>query len=827
MNGTNHCLTAAQLDAIELDCLPEDDRTWAEQHLQDCISCCQRLESSDSHLELRAITKSYLRDDDYDQTKFGGWVPTTRDTDVRIETLLKGLAPTDDPSMLGRLGCYEISGVIGCGGMGIVLKAFEPALGRFVALKVLSPNYWKDSVARERFIREARAAASIVHEGVIEIYGVAETNGIPYFAMPYIRGDSLQKRIDRSGPLAIDEILRIGMQVAGGLAAAHAQGLVHRDVKPANVLLGDGIDRARLSDFGIARFDSDASITSTGYVPGTPQYMSPEQVRGESIDHRSDLFSFGSLLYTMCVGHAPFEAETSFELLNQIVSVDPPRLERLRPELPIWLVALIDRLHEKDPNDRLQSASETRLLIEQCLARWQQPSTVVLPALASTLEKQYRQKSAEKLNHLSTKGFVMLATLFTLIVGGVVLPLFAPNLLSGLAGEEEEAIGLQGRLIDDEGKPVGNVEVWAVQKTWPNNRFQQQVLKVTSDSKGEFAFADFAIHGKQYAFLLSVVSPEYLLTSEYRLVKDGSPQDPIVLQLTAAPPTTFKFIDTKGKALSGVKVIPSTRDVDDSTQMMCYAQQLRLSNYETNEQGEVRLACWKVGEKGSIYYDTGQMVEEAKFQLSADQLVTIIVPEIKKPAPTAAKVSVSAVFVDESGKPAADLTVAVVRKTWPNNRYRQDGSIVKTDKNGGLTLKDFADLGSQYACMLTVVSDKHAMTSHYFLTEDGAQLETAKHVVQANESIPFQVVDSEGSPLADVEISPRQRLTTAGDDYLNYHMNAGATAQKTGAEGELSLSYWKRGEEGKVFYRKGNNEGELQFEVPESGAVLLKINTGS
>lgn len=152
---------------------------------------------------------------------------------------------------------------------------------------------------------------------------------------------------------------------------------------------------------------------------------------------------------------------------------------------------------------------------------------------------------------------------------------------------------------------------------------------------------------------------------------------------------------------------------------------------------------------------------------------------------------------------------------------------MKTDENGSITLKDFADLGSQYACMLTVVSDKHAMTSHYFLTEDGAQLETAKLVVQANESIPFQVVDSEGSPLADVEIRPRQRLTTAGDDYLNYHMNAVATAKKTGTDGELSLSYWKRGEEGKLFYRKGNEEGELQFEVPESGAVLLKINTGS
>ena len=140
--------------------------------------------------------------------------------------------------MLGRLGTYEVVGVVGSGGMGVVLKAFDAALNRYVAIKVLAPHLGNSGAARKRFSREAQAAAAVVHDNVMEIYGVADTAGLSYLVMPYVRGPSLQRRLDDDGPLALVEILRIGMQAAAGLAAAHAQGLVHRDVKPANILLG-------------------------------------------------------------------------------------------------------------------------------------------------------------------------------------------------------------------------------------------------------------------------------------------------------------------------------------------------------------------------------------------------------------------------------------------------------------------------------------------------------------------------------------------------------------------------------------------------------------
>src|SRR5581483_10498584 len=126
----------------------------------------------------------------------------------------------------------------------------------------------------------------------------------------YIPGCSLQDRLDRQGPLELKEILRIGMQVAAGLSAAHAQGLVHRDIKPANILLEHGVERVKITDFGLARTIDDASLTASGVIAGTPQYMAPEQARGEGVDHRSDLFSLGSVLYAMCTGHSPFRAET-------------------------------------------------------------------------------------------------------------------------------------------------------------------------------------------------------------------------------------------------------------------------------------------------------------------------------------------------------------------------------------------------------------------------------------------------------------------------------------------------------------------------------------
>ncbi|MEZ6113066.1 MAG: serine/threonine-protein kinase [Pirellulaceae bacterium] len=168
------------------------------------------------------------------------------------------------------------------------------------------------------FSREAQAAAAVVHPHVVAIHAVSAEARPPFLVMPYLRGMSLQRRIDEHGPLSVAEVLRIGAQTASGLAAAHAQGLVHRDIKPANILLEEGVERVAITDFGLARAIDDATTTRSGVIAGTPQYMSPEQARGEAIDHRSDLFSLGSVMYAMCTGRSPFRAETTFGILRRI-----------------------------------------------------------------------------------------------------------------------------------------------------------------------------------------------------------------------------------------------------------------------------------------------------------------------------------------------------------------------------------------------------------------------------------------------------------------------------------------------------------------------------
>jgi hypothetical protein len=253
-------------------------------------------------------------------------------------------------------------------------------LNRYVAIKALAPQLAAVGAARKRFAREARAAAAVSHEHVVAIHSVDSARGFPYFVMPLIRGASLQKRIDRAGPLELEEILRIGMQVAAGLAAAHAQGLVHRDVKPGNILLEEGVERVMITDFGLARAVDDASMTVSGAIAGTPQYMAPEQAKGESVDHRTDLFSLGSVMYAMCTGRSPFRAQTTIGVLRRICEDDPRPICQIRPETPQWCVEIIEKLHEKDPAQRFQSADEVSELLAGHLAHLQQPAVVPMPA---------------------------------------------------------------------------------------------------------------------------------------------------------------------------------------------------------------------------------------------------------------------------------------------------------------------------------------------------------------------------------------------------------------------------------------------------------------
>ncbi|MEM7782118.1 MAG: protein kinase [Planctomycetota bacterium] len=289
------------------------------------------------------------------------------------------LAPTDDPAMLGRLGRYEVVGVIGHGSMGIVFKAFDGSLNRFVAIKMLAAGFVHNSAARQRFEREGQAIAAVRDPHVIEIYGVEEFNRIPFIIMRYVPGGSLQRCLDRNGPMSVTTICRIGMQIAKGLNAAHRQGIIHRDIKPANILLEDGNQIAIVSDFGLARVGDEATMTRTGVIAGTPQFMSPEQARGQSLDFRSDLFSLGCVLYSLCVGHSPFRAETLMGVVHRVCEVTPKPIGELNPEIPDWLVEFIEILLNKKKEERIQTAAHAVTVLEGELAYLHSPLTIPRP----------------------------------------------------------------------------------------------------------------------------------------------------------------------------------------------------------------------------------------------------------------------------------------------------------------------------------------------------------------------------------------------------------------------------------------------------------------
>lgn len=262
----------------------------------------------------------------------------------------------DEP--LGMIAGYEVMRPIGQGGMGLVFEALDRALMRKVAIKVLSPQLAASEEARARFLREARAAAAVDHESVLPIHAVGESAGFPYLVMPLVEGGSLQSRIDEEGRLPVSEICRITEKVASGLAAAHGRGLMHRDIKPDNILLEEKGGRVWIADFGLARAAEEDGLTMTGIIAATPSYASPEQALGEAVDQRTDLFSLGSVMYAMAVGSPPFSGGSAFAIFRKIAEDETPDLKLERPDLPGDLVELILKLLNKRVEDRPEGANE-------------------------------------------------------------------------------------------------------------------------------------------------------------------------------------------------------------------------------------------------------------------------------------------------------------------------------------------------------------------------------------------------------------------------------------------------------------------------------------
>lgn len=398
-----------QADDVEDNTGDRQNNTAAANHLAECPHCQARLEQLAAEpAQWLDIRDSLQPDQELDAGKSSPIDKLTRGKprwgrerwkrpNAWTESMAKSLlSKATHPEMLGRIGRYDVERLIGSGGMGVVFKAYDTELNRPVAVKLLAPYLASSGSARNRFAREARAAAAVVDDHVVPIHNVETDGEHPFLVMKFIAGGSLQQRIDREGPLEVCEVLRIGMQTAKGLAAAHAQGLIHRDVKPSNILLDEGVDRALLTDFGLARATDDASLNRSGFHPGTPHYMSPEQVRGEAIDARSDLFGLGCVLYALCTGHPPFRSETSYAVLRRITDDIPRPIRETNASIPEWLERIVMKLLAKSREDRYTSALEVHTLLEKCLAHVQQPTAVELP-----VELQLKAKSRKWLAALA------------------------------------------------------------------------------------------------------------------------------------------------------------------------------------------------------------------------------------------------------------------------------------------------------------------------------------------------------------------------------------------------------------------------------------------
>lgn len=378
MAGSVRCPPEAALEQFLAGLVSDKGSAQLEVHVAGCSACQERLgrlrPRDTLALALQAFAKEDPPDDDAAVSqlirRLGGQPRLEEGTESPTLQPDVGDTPsasrTSRPSSWtagGRLGPYRILGILGAGGMGVVYEAEDPDLRRRVAVKVLKAPVEGGQAARQRFLREAQATAGLQHDHIVPIYHVGEHDGAPFLVMPLLQGETLNARLSRDRCLPTAEVLRIGREIAEGLAAAHGQGIVHRDVKPGNVWLesrvSGGKPRVRLLDFGLARkSDGEPHLTETGMVVGTPAFMAPEQASGAEADPRGDLFSLGCVLYQACTGRPPFRGRDTLLTLVSAATDQPPEPRALNPDVPAGLSRLVMHLLEKDPAWRPASARD-------------------------------------------------------------------------------------------------------------------------------------------------------------------------------------------------------------------------------------------------------------------------------------------------------------------------------------------------------------------------------------------------------------------------------------------------------------------------------------
>jgi len=324
-----------------------------------------------------------------------------------------------------QLSNYKIIGKLGKGGMATVYKAHELSLNRVVALKVLSPQLSEDRDYIKRFQREAQAAAQLNHPHIVQVYAIGEEKGVHYFAMEYIKGSSLAQIKKEKGVLPPEEAVTVIKQVADALAEAHGVGLVHRDIKPSNIMI-DALGRAKVTDFGIAYVShAQTKLTREGSIIGTPEYLSPEQCEGKTVDRRSDIYSLGVTLYEVLTGKTPYEADTPVSMLMKIVKGDFPPISEVNPNVPAPLRDIVEKMMQTDPNKRYGDMEKVKKALEEfeksAFSSGPTPEKMRVTATYQEVEAQ----SAEAVHPASGTGSksskwaaVVVAAVIVLLMGG-------------------------------------------------------------------------------------------------------------------------------------------------------------------------------------------------------------------------------------------------------------------------------------------------------------------------------------------------------------------------------------------------------------------------
>ena len=448
---------------------------------------------------------------------------------------------------------YELKNAVGKGGMSTVYCAYDTQLERNVALKILHEHFSEDDDYVARFRHEARAAAQLSHPGIVTVIDRGEADGRQFIVFEFVEGETLKDLVVRGGPMPIRRVLEVGLQVGRALAFAHQRGLIHRDVKPQNVLVnGDG--QAKVTDFGIARsLEAVGGRTETGTVLGTSHYIAPEQARGERVDAQTDVYSFGVVLYELLAGDVPYAGDNFLTVALQHVNEPVPSVLAARPEAPLRLAALVERCLAKSSSERPGSMEDVVGELEACLAELDSPDTeATMIVRAPVAQTSQPERTRSRSRRISTRTLALVGLALALLAAAVLgVALLRSDEDPGATSAGGEPVSLRGvGSYDPDGgdgehdDEAGLATDGKLSTFWRTERYDAQLSLIKSGVGLVLATGGSAVE------TLTVTTDTPGFTAEIRTGDSRTSfGDPISAAQTLARKTTFELDDTDARFL--------------------------------------------------------------------------------------------------------------------------------------------------------------------------------------------------------------------------------------------------------------------------------------